>query len=53
VLNDDPIMSAHLKDLYGTLLEKNLHRIIEPYSRVQVTSVAEQIDLPLKQVENK
>ena len=35
-LVDDPIINAHLKALYDNMLEQNLCRIIEPYSRVQV-----------------
>lgn len=35
-LIDDPIINAHSKSLYDTMLEQNLCRIIEPYSRVQV-----------------
>ena len=35
-LVDDPIIHAHLESLYDTMLEQNLCRIIEPYSRVQV-----------------
>ncbi|GBM21345.1 26S proteasome non-ATPase regulatory subunit 11 [Araneus ventricosus] len=34
-LVDDPIIRAHLDALYDTMLEKNLCRIIEPYSKVQ------------------
>ena len=36
-LADDPIVNAHLKTLYDNLLEQNLCRIIEPFSRVQVS----------------
>ena len=36
-LIEDPIINAHLKSLYDTMLEQNLCRIIEPYSRVQVS----------------
>lgn len=35
-LEDDVIVKAHLGTLYDTMLEQNLCRIIEPYSRVQV-----------------
>ena len=32
-LQKDGVIESHLKALYDTLLEKNLVRIIEPYSR--------------------
>lgn len=52
-LEEDPIVKAHLGTLYDTMLEQNLCRIIEPYSRVQVSHVAESIKLPMAQVEKK
>ena len=36
-LEQDRIVSKHLDTLYQTMLEQNLCRIIEPYSRVQVS----------------
>lgn len=36
-LCDDPIIRAHFDTLYDNMLEQNLCRIIEPYSRVQVS----------------
>ena len=53
VLSDDAMVKSHLNDLYNTLLEQNLSRIIEPFSRVEMAHVAELIDLPVKQVETK
>lgn len=52
-LQDDPVVHAHLSALYGMLLEQNLMRLIEPYSRVQVSHVASLIKLPLADVEAK
>lgn len=36
-LLEDPIIQSHLNTLYDQMLEQNLCRIIEPYSRVQVS----------------
>merc|ERR1711976_120458 len=52
-LKDDKIVERHLDSLYQTMLEQNLCRIIEPYSRVQVKFVAEKINLPEPEVEKK
>lgn len=52
-LGEDPIIHHHLKELYDTLMEQNLCRIIEPFSRVEISHVAELIELPLVQVEAK
>ena len=35
-LKEDSIISAHLSTLYNNLLEQNLIRVIEPFSKVQV-----------------
>lgn len=52
-LEDDPIVSTHLKTLYDNLLEQNLCRIIEPFSKVQVQHIANLIKLPVANVEKK
>jgi len=52
-LVDDPIINAHLKSLYDNMLEQNLCRIIEPYSRVQVGHISSLIKLSVEIVEQK
>ncbi|XP_054168924.1 26S proteasome non-ATPase regulatory subunit 11-like [Oppia nitens] len=52
-LVDDPIINSHLKSLYDNMLEQNLCRIIEPYSRVQVDHISSLIRLPRDTVEKK
>jgi len=52
-LVDDPIINAHLKSLYDNMLEQNLCRIIEPYSRVQVSHISGLIKLSVDMVEKK
>ncbi len=36
-LEDDAIIRSHLNTLYDQMLEQNLLKIVEPYSRVQVS----------------
>ncbi|TVU49226.1 hypothetical protein EJB05_00524, partial [Eragrostis curvula] len=52
-LEEDPIVHRHLSSLYDTLLEQNLCRLIEPYSRVEIAHIAEMIELPIEHVEKK
>jgi 26S proteasome regulatory subunit N6 len=52
-LEDDVIVCAHLDTLYDNILEQNLCRIIEPYSRVQLDYISQSINLPTQQVEKK
>jgi len=52
-LTNDPIIHSHLTELYQTLLEQNLCRLIEPFSVVEIKHVAELIKLPVGDVENK
>jgi 26S proteasome regulatory subunit N6 len=52
-LSGDPVVHSHLSALYDDLLEGNLARLVEPYSRVQVGYLAELIGLPEATVEAK
>merc|ERR1719187_2674017 len=52
-LQGDKIVAKHLDTLYQNMLEQNLCRIIEPYSKVQVDYAAGKIGLPRDEVEKK
>ncbi|EPY80267.1 26S proteasome non-ATPase regulatory subunit 11 [Camelus ferus] len=52
-LRDDPIISTHLAKLYDNLLEQNLIRVIEPFSRVQIEHISSLIKLSKAEVERK
>ncbi|AWP18401.1 26S proteasome non-ATPase regulatory subunit 11 [Scophthalmus maximus] len=52
-LREDPIISTHLTKLYDNLLEQNLIRVIEPFSRVQIAHISSLIKLSKGDVERK
>ena len=52
-LAGDRVVHTHLTALYDMLLEQNLLRLIEPFSRVEVSHIAALMTLPLEQVETK
>jgi 26S proteasome regulatory subunit N6 len=52
-LSTDPIVLAHLHNLYDSLLEKNLLQICRPYSHVPIAALAQECRLPPAQIELK
>ncbi|TIA99790.1 hypothetical protein E3P94_02036 [Wallemia ichthyophaga] len=52
-LSADPIIKSHLSSLYDTLLESNLLKIIEPYSRVEIDYMASLLSQPVNAIEGK
>uniref|UniRef100_A0A8H7Y212 PCI domain-containing protein n=1 Tax=Psilocybe cubensis TaxID=181762 RepID=A0A8H7Y212_PSICU len=52
-LQSDPTIRTHLSELYDTLFEGNLKRVVEPYSVVEIGYVAEQVGQERQSVESK
>uniref|UniRef100_A0A8C9Y198 Proteasome 26S subunit, non-ATPase 11b n=1 Tax=Sander lucioperca TaxID=283035 RepID=A0A8C9Y198_SANLU len=52
-LRDDPIINTHLATLYDNLLEQNLIRVIEPFSRAQIEHISGLMKLSKGDVERK
>ncbi|CCJ29282.1 unnamed protein product [Pneumocystis jirovecii] len=52
-LEDDPIVHSHLTVLYDTLLKQNLSKIIEPFSRVELTHISKLIGICITKIEEK
>lgn len=52
-LNSDPTIRTHLAQLYDTLLEQNLLRIVEAYSVVDIDYIAQQVKQSRSSVEAK
>lgn len=52
-LRTDTLIRHHLDLLYDRMLEANLLKIIKPFSCVEISRIAELINLPLDRVERK
>ena len=52
-LGADVIIQSHVADMNDTMMEKNLCRIVEPYSSIEIEHVAALIKLPRARVEKK
>jgi 26S proteasome regulatory subunit N6 len=49
----DPVILFHIKHLNERLIEQNLLRIVEPYSRVEIAHIAKLLKLPVDRVQSK
>ena len=49
----DPVIAYHIRALNERLVEQNLLRIVEPYSRVEIDHVARLAKLPVDRVQRK
>lgn len=45
LIEHDEIIHSHVKDLYENLLQQNLMKIVKPYSRVEISYIAELVNL--------
>ncbi|KAI9737382.1 MAG: 26S proteasome regulatory subunit rpn6 [Cirrosporium novae-zelandiae] len=52
-LGADSFIRSHLRRLYDSMLEQNLVKVIEPFSRVEISHVAKMVGLDEVQVERK
>jgi 26S proteasome regulatory subunit N6 len=52
-ISQDPVISHHVRELNERLIEQNLCRIVEPYSRVEIDHVAKLAKLPIERVQSK
>ncbi|KAI1179745.1 hypothetical protein F4777DRAFT_531795 [Nemania sp. FL0916] len=52
-LGSDAFIRNHLRRLYDAMLEQNLIKVIEPFSRVEIDHIARMVGLDKQQVERK
>lgn len=52
-LTQDVIIRSHLSDLYDSLFEQNLLKLIEPYSCIEISHICSIIGLPKNVIESK
>ncbi|KAI1205096.1 PCI-domain-containing protein [Annulohypoxylon truncatum] len=52
-LGSDKFVRGHLARLYDAMLEQNLIKVIEPFSRVEIAHIAKMVGLDTQQVERK
>ena len=49
----DEYICSHYSKMWDNLVEQNLYKVVEPYSRVQISHVADVIGLSQQEVQQK
>jgi 26S proteasome regulatory subunit N6 len=52
-LLDDPVVQKHFASISDTMFEKELSRLIQPYSSVQIEHIAKCVGMQKESVERK
>jgi 26S proteasome regulatory subunit N6 len=52
-LKRDAVIFSHLEDLYGQLLEKNILKLLAPYSRIELSRLSEKLEVGMDIIERK
>ncbi len=52
-ISEDKFIKRHFEALFANLVEQNLIKIVEPYSRVQIKHIAKKIGLDIQIVQRK
>jgi 26S proteasome regulatory subunit N6 len=52
-LGSDRFIASHLRRLYDAMMEQNLIKVIEPFSRVEIAHIAKMVGLDTQGVERK
>ncbi|KAL7068107.1 PCI domain-containing protein [Cryptosporidium serpentis] len=52
-LSEDLIIKKHIDELCESLLEQNIQRILEAYSQIEISQLAQFLELPIDRIHNK
>jgi len=52
-VSKDHVIYSHIQNLYDNLLEQNLMKIVVPYSKVEISHIAELVNLKQNVVQAK
>ena len=52
-IEEDKIIAGHVSNLYENLKEQNLMKIVEPYSRIEISYISEIVGLDVATLQKK